>query len=195
MRCVGRREIYLTFIEIIDAFTFYGIDVILLAAATAGLTQLIKKFLFKRLPKKLVTFLPFIIGSFLYAVYASVKNLDPLFFLTNYVSVLEHGISVGAVSTLVYVLYEQFVREKNNLNATEKIISTLIEGYIPERNVEEAAKAVAEAIEKDVTGNGADKTEKILLTYGGENISERDIGLLSRMIIETLASLAAKNDV
>ena len=41
-RCVGRGEIDLTFIEIIDTFTFYGIDVILLAALTAICVQICK---------------------------------------------------------------------------------------------------------------------------------------------------------
>ena len=86
---------------------------------------------------------------------------------------LEHGVSVGAVATLYYVLYEQFIREKNNLSASENVIATLIAGYVPADDVERAAKAIAEAIERDVAGGNG----------------EIDIRLLSKLIIETLAHL------
>lgn len=182
----------MNFIEIINAFTFYGIDVILLAAATTAATQLIKIVLFKKAQKKMLTFLPFVLGTLFYAVYAAIGNLSLTFVFENYTKVIEHGISVGAVSTLFYVLYEQFVREKSNLSATEKVISTLIEGYVPTDSVEEAAKAVAEAIARDVTGNGAKRAEEIIAEYSGGEITERDVQLLSKLIIETLAHLTTK---
>ena len=182
----------MTFIQIIDTFTFYGIDVVLLAAATAGITQLLKIFLFKKAKKKLVTFLPFMVGTLFYAVYAAVRNLSFFYLFEEYTSVLEHGISVGAVATLLYVMYEQFVREKSGLSATEKIVSTLIDGYVPADSVEQAAKAVAEAIERDVTGNGAKRAEEIISEYCGGEITERDIQLLAKLIIETLAHMTTK---
>lgn len=182
----------MSFFQIFATFTFYGIDVTLLALLTSVITQIIKKTVFKRAQKKLVTFLPFMLGTLFYAVYAAVRNLSLLYILESYVSVLEHGFSVGAVATLFYVLYEQFVRVKNNLSETENVISTLIEGYVPTDSVEAAAKAVAEAIERDVTGNGAVRAQEILSEYSNGEISERDLQLLSKLIIETLAHLTTK---
>ena len=182
----------MSLIQIIDAFTFYGIDVIVLAAATALITQVIKLTLFRRAQKKTVTFLPFLIGALLYAAYAAVRNLSVIYVIENYIDVLEHGVSVGATATLYYVMYEQFVREKDGLSTTEKVITTLIEGYVPDENVELAAKAVAEAIERDVTGNGAVRAEQILAEYSGGQASEKDVKLLARLIIETLAHLSTK---
>lgn len=181
----------MSFIQIINTFTFYGFDVAALALLTSLATQLVKKLLFKR-AKKLVTFMPFMLGTLFYAVYAAVRNLSVFYLLDEYVSVLEHGISVGAIATLYYVLYEQFVREKSGLSETEKVISTLIEGYVPTDSLEAAAKAVAEAIERDVTGNGALRTQEILTEFSNGEITERDIQLLSRLIIETLAHLTTK---
>ena len=178
----------MTFIEIIDTFTFYGVDVLLLAAATAAVTQLLKITLFKRAKKKLLTFLPFIVGTLFYAVYAAVRNLSFVYLFEEYTSILEHGISVGAAATLYYVLYEQFVREKKNLSASEKVIATLIEGYIPAESIEEAAKSISEAIERDVTGSGAKRAEEILAEFA-ESEAGLDIKLLSKLIIETLAHL------
>lgn len=179
----------MTFIQIIDAFTFYGADVILLAAATAVLTQLLKITLFKGARKKLATFLPFMLGTLLYAVYAAVRNLSFVYLFEEYVSIIEHGVSVGAAATLYYVLYEQFVREKSKLSATEKVIATLIESYVPSDGLEAAAKAVAEAIARDVTGDGARRAEEIIASYSQGNATEQDLRLLSKLIIETLAHM------
>lgn len=178
----------MTILEIIDAFTFYGIDVILISVLCTLLVQVLKVTLFKKISKKIMTFLPFTVGTILYAAYAAARNLSIEYLLQEYIDVLEHGTSVGALSTLIYVLYEQFIRvKKSGLTATENLISTLIEGYVPTDRVEEVAKRVAEAIQKDVTGNGSKRAAEILKECGGEEINERDIQLLSRLIIETLA--------
>lgn len=182
----------MSFIQIFATFTFYGLDVSVLALVTSLLTQVIKKTVFRRAQKKLVTFLPFMLGTLFYAAYAAVRNLSLCYVLENYVSVIEHGISVGAVATLYYVLYEQFVRVKSNLSETERVISTLIEGYVPTDSVEAAARAVAEAIERDVTGNGAVRAQEILSEYSNGEISERDLRLLCKLIIETLAHITTK---
>ncbi|MDE6504926.1 MAG: hypothetical protein K2L42_03560 [Clostridia bacterium] len=182
----------MTIIGIIDTFTFYGIDVILLAAITAAAVQICKATFLKRIKRKLLTFLPFIFGTAFYAAYAAAKNLSVYYLLAEYVSVLEHGISVGAVATLLYVLYEQFVREKKPSTASEGVISTLIEGYVPANRVEEVTKLIADAIEKDVTGNGAKRAAEILAENAESEITESDIGLLSRLIIETLAKINTK---
>jgi len=179
----------MSFIQIIDTFTFYGVDVLLLAALTATTVQLLKISVFKKLQKKLLTFLPFFVGTLFYAVYAGVKELSFFYLIENYVSVLEHGFSVGAAATLLYVLYEQFVRDKKQTSVAESVISTLIEGYIPSEKIQTVARLIADAIEKDVTGNGAKRAAEII-AENSEEISERDIALLSKLIIETLAHIA-----
>lgn len=180
----------MTVIEIIDAFTFYGADVLLLAALTALTTQILKVTVLKKVKKKVLTFLPFVLGTLFYAVYAGVRNLSFTYLLQEYVSVIEHGVAVGAMATLAYVMYEQFIRDKKAESRTQSVIATLIDGYVPEDSVEKVAKEVAEAIEKDVTGNGASKTEEILAAYSSGEVTEKDIKLLSRLIIETLAHIA-----
>ncbi len=180
----------MTVIEIIDAFTFYGLDVILLAAATAVAVQLCKVTFLKRLNRKIVTFLPFTLGTLFYAAYAAGKNLSLAYLVTEYVSVLEHGVAVGAAATLLYVLYEQFVREKKQgLTAAEGVIATLIEGYVPTKSAERVAKLVAEAIEKDLTGGGAERVAKLIAENANADVSERDVELLAKLVIEAVAHL------
>lgn len=183
------KEKTVTIIEIIDTFTFYGIDVILLSSLTTLAVQFLKITVLKNVKKKLLTFLPFIIGTIFYAVYQGVYNSSFYFVLDNYTLVLEHGVSIGAVSTLTYVLYEQFVREKDALTPVQSVISTLIEGYVPSDAVEKTAKEIALAIEKDVTGNGAKKAAQIILENAGENVEEKDVALLAKLIIETIAHI------
>lgn len=181
----------LTIIKIIDTFTFYGIDVVLLALFTALTVQLCKVTFLKKMQKKLMTFLPFVVGTLYYAVYAALKNMSFNYLLDEYVAVLEHGVSVGAVATLLYVLYEQFVRKDDKLGTTASVISTLIEGYVPSSSVQKAALLIAEAVERDVTGSGAKKTAEIIKEYAGENADENDVQLLANLIIETLARITA----
>ena len=187
-----RREIFLSLIQIFNTFTFYGIDISLLALLTTLTTQLIKKTIFENAQKKLVTFLPFMLGTLFYAVYAGLRHMSFYYILNEYVSILEHGISVGAVATLYYIMYEQFVRVKDNLSETEKVISTLIDGFVPTDATEQAAKEIAAAIEKDVTGTGAKKAQEILAEYSNGEANERDLQLLCKLIIETLAHLTTK---
>lgn len=185
------KEEILTIIKIIDAFTFYGVDVLLLAALTAVVTQVLKISVLKKLKKKILTFLPFVLGTLFYAIYECVCNLSIRLLLIDYVTIIEHGISVGAVATLLYVLHEQFIREKKGCTQTEQVVATLLEGYVPTDSVEKAAKEVAAAIERDVTGNGAARAEEIIGMYCEGEITERDIKLLSKLIIETLAHITA----
>ena len=151
----------MTVIQIINLFTFYGIDVILLASLTAITVQIFKLTFMKKVKKKLLTFLPFILGTVFYAAYAAIVNLSFCYIFKEHISVLEHGISVGALATLLYVLYEQFVRAKSSVSPAEGVIATLIQGYVPDEKTESVAKLIAEAIQRDVTGDGAVRAAEI----------------------------------
>lgn len=175
--------------QIFDAFAFYGFDVILLAAFTSVCVQILKKTLLKRCNKKIFTFMPFILGTLFYATYAAVRHLSLEYLIENYITIMEYGFSVGTLSTLTYVCYEQFFKNKTQTSATEGIISTLIAGYVPSDSVENVAKLIAEAIGKDVLGDGAKKTAEILAQNQCENVTENDVKLLAKLIIETLAHL------
>ena len=183
----------LTIIKIIDTFTFYGLDVALIAALTAMTVQICKITFLKNAQKKLLTFLPFTVGVIYYAAYAALINWSFSYLLTEYVSVLEHGVSVGSAATVLYVLYEQFVRNKKSASVSERIISTLIDGFVPTDKIAAVAKQIAEAIERDVTGNGALHAAEILCENSEGELSERDVELLSKLIIETLAHVNAAN--
>ena len=175
--------------QIIDAFAFYGFDVIVLGALTSVTVQILKKTLLKKCNKKIFTFLPFIFGTLFYAAYAAVRHLSLEYLIENYITVMEYGFSVGALSTLTFVCYEQFLQNKTTVSATEGVIATLIAGYVPSDSVENVAKLIAEAIGRDVLGDGAKRTAEILTENQCENVTENDVKLLAKLIIETLAHL------
>lgn len=181
----------MTIIKIIDAFAFYGVDTVLLALLTAVTVQIFKATFLKKVQKKLLTFLPFAIGTLYYAAYTALINLsaDPL--LNDYMSVLEHGLSVGAAATLLYVLYEQFVRGDDSATAAESVIMTLIDGYVTEDSVKSIAKLIAKSLAGDVAGDGVKKISEFIADHAAEGITERDVALLSKTIIETMARINA----
>lgn len=181
----------MSFFEILDTFNLYGFDITALAAVTCIIVQVLKLTALKKCKKKVITFLPFVIGVILYAVYVSICKMSAVYVFENIAEVLECGFAIGSLSTVLYVGYEQLIREKTYSSGMEGVISTLIEGYVPSDAVESVAKQIANAIEKDVEGNGAKKAAEILVQSADGNVSEKDIALLAKLIIDTLATLNA----
>jgi hypothetical protein len=136
-----------------------------------------------------LTFLPFLIGTVFFAAFVDIYYLDVFYIVNNYTETIENGFGVGTLSTVIYVCYEQFVRDKQAVSVNEGVIATLIEGYVPDDEVEEIATAIVTAIQKDVLGDGEKKTAEILAEKTNEGVTETDINLLSKLIIETLAHI------
>lgn len=178
------------YFSIIDNLTGYGADIAVISLVTCIIVQVLKRTLLKDCPKKVISFLPFVIGTILYAVFAAIAHLDISYLLTDLPYVCERGFTIGAIATALYVLYEQLIRERENATMTEALIAAIIEGYVPEDKTEEAARSVAEALESDLTGNGADITAQILKEYVSEDVSDLEIEAISKLIIQTLQSLS-----
>ncbi len=177
-------------IQIIDTFSFYGVDMFGAAMLTCILTHLLKRTLFRGVQKKVLTFLPFTIGVIIYAVAVSLYHFELTYALDNLSRVLEKGFAIGSLATLIYVLYEQFIRKDSSLTITENVIATLIRDYVPDTNIEDVAKKVAEAIANDVTGMGADKTAQIIAKFCKKDVTQQQITLLAKLIIEALAHIS-----
>lgn len=118
MKINNFERIYLTYIEIIDFITFYGVDVAVLGIITSVLTQILKTTLLKNAPNKLYAFLPVIIGTVLYAIYSLLSHGLGC---GDFAIALEKGFSVGAAATFIYAIYEQFARGKSKLPTEENV--------------------------------------------------------------------------
>lgn len=178
----------MTIAKIIDAFTFYGVDVIFLASLTTVIIQLLKLVIPKSAAKKLLTFLPFIIGTALYAAYFAICEGSAKVLLSEYVSIVEHGFSVGALSTVVYVLYEQFVRGDRQKSLAAQVCENLLSGYVS-GDLGAIAADVAEIIRGDVTETALLKVRAKIAENAAEGIDERDQFLLAKAITETLSHI------
>lgn len=177
--------------EMIAKFSFYGMDVMLMASLTCLTIQLLKVTVLRRVQRKIFTFLPFLLGTAMYAGYGVLVHRDFAWVMENYVTVCEHGFAIGTAATMLYVMYEQFIRQKTELTATEQMVATLLDGYVAESKVNEAAKKISAAIAHDEMGNGAEMVIEVLSSYV-KNAGDGELKLLAKLIIDTIANVMAK---
>ena len=177
----------MTYFEIIDLFTFYGVDVAALGILTCGLTQILKTTVFKKAPNKVYTFLPFALGIALYFGYAAVAHTE-LFGSAEYIAyIFERGLSVGAAATMVYVIYEQFVKGKYS-DPYRCAVTELLKGYFDG----EKLGALAEKITAACLGErekAQEAVEKLLISEAAGELSAEEIKILARIIAKTLERL------
>lgn len=193
-RRVSAKEYFVTIIQLINTFTFYGIDIVLLAVLTTVTVAIIKKLFFKKVSKKLLTFLPFIVGTLFYCGYSALVNMSFAPVVNGIFEHLEKGFAVGATATILYVVYEQFFRGDNSTPLSESVAKTILEGYIKSDELDSAAKCVYEAVANDVTGSALGRVRSIIAEHADEGTDEREILLLAKTLCDTLAHLnSAKN--
>lgn len=175
----------MTYFEITDLFTLYGVDVAVLGIVTCAITQILKTTLLKKAPNKIYTFLPFIIGCVLYFCYFAAVNRSAMFALENFARVFERGLSVGAAATMVYVIYEQFVRgAKKGKDAKTVAIEFLLEGYFEGEKLDTVAQNLAGC---GADGNAAEEKAAEILASAAGDLSAGEIKALSRLVAKTLA--------
>ena len=171
----------MTFFEIIDLIAFYGVDVVVLAVATAFLTQILKTTVLKNAPNKLYTFLPFIVGVIVYVVYTVISRVSFLYAFSNFVTVFEQGIKTGGVATVVYIVYEQFIRGKTSFTLTENALAALLADFVAEGGADAAAAEIIKSPEK---------VEEIMSAYKRENADERKLSEFIKLIKKLLSRTA-----
>ena len=163
----------MTFFEIIDLITFYGVDVVVLGMATSALTQILKTTILKNAQKKWYTFLPFVIGVIIYVLYAIVSRVNFIYAVENFPVVFEQGIKTGAAATVIYVVYEQFAMGKTSFSLTENAIATFLEGYVTEGTEIVAAAEIASAPET---------AHEVIEKYLSENVKSEDICEICKLL-------------
>lgn len=188
-----KEEKLMDFFTIMDDLTLYGVDIAVISGVTCTIVQILKRTVLKNCNKKVLTFLPFVIGTVLYAVFAAVAHLDIGYLLTDLPYVCERGFTIGSLSTVLYVLYEQFIREREQTPVTEGVISMLMEGYLQADDAAAAAKRIAGALASDLNGNGVAATADIIAEYVGESVGAGEISALAKLIVDTLKSLSGQN--
>ena len=172
----------MTVIRFLGAFRAYGADVLLIALGVSLLTSLLKKTALKNCPKKIFVFLPFLLGTALYAVKCALVTMSAAPFTDDIAQTLEGGFACGCAANLYYVIYEQFFRGKSE--AQISALTPLLQGYVPEEKREEAEAALL--------AGAAKKTGEELLSFVKETLSTFVEADLPESELESLCALVAK---
>lgn len=180
----------MTFIEIMRLFTFYGVDIAVLGIATSALTQLLKTTILKNAPNKLYAFLPVIIGNVLYAVYTMLAHMSFCYVFENIGYVLENGFSVGAAATVIYVVYEQFVRGKSaTRSVTADVVAAIIADWVEPEKLDEVAQKIEDEFDSSDLQSAAQTISKTLYEYAQGDADKDSVEELSVLVAQTLARI------
>ena len=116
----------MTILQYLSAFRLFGGDVLVLGLAVTIAVSVLKKTALKNAPKKLFVFLPFALGTIVFAAFRCLAELSAAPLTSDLAATFEGGFACGCAATLYYVVYEQFLRVKqsaagNAENAAENV--------------------------------------------------------------------------
>ncbi len=162
----------MTILQYLSAFRLFGGDVLVLGLAVTIAVSVLKKTTLKNAPKKLFVFLPFALGTIVFAAFRCLAELSAAPLTSDLAATFEGGFACGCAATLYYVVYEQFLRVKQSAagnaenaaaaeNATsenaaaenaptdgarsaEETVRTLLKTFVSAETAEEAAKALSD---------------------------------------------------
>ena len=146
----------MTIAQLIDLLRSYGVDILILGAADALLTALIGKIPEKILPKKYLTFIPFLLGFLLYALFFPlIKNLSA----EDFSVVLERGFGVGLTAILCNLLFARLTGKKDGTSGAASLVKQLLKDCIKEPALTEAAEKISEAFFGETEGIDGDENQ------------------------------------
>ncbi len=139
------------------------------------ITNLIKPIIPTSLKKK-ICLLPFLIGialSFIYFYFAKKSQ--------NFEEILEKGIQLGGIATLIYAIIKQMLKG-NNL---EKSISTLLEGIISSSSLKSVSQSIIQNFSQSKSNDENAKAISNLIAES-TSISESECKAITGIILKTL---------
>lgn len=168
--------------QFLEIMKEYSIAVLIIAFIVCGFTALIKKFVPDDY-KKFLTFVPFILGIILYAIYLLITKgfsgiLKP--------ETITSGFECGAAATVYYVLYEQFIRQKKLPIAVSKeklLITGMLTNIVELECLEEVSEKIVNILKGDTAESERIKTcEEIIKQSAVLNIKDSEIKILTKLI-------------
>lgn len=157
----------MTILQYLSAFRLFGGDVLVLGLAVTIAVSVLKKTALKNAPKKLFVFLPFALGTIVFAAFRCLAELSAAPLTSDLAATFEGGFACGCAATLYYVVYEQFLRVKHSAagnaenaaaentgstenaptdgaRSAEETVRTLLKTFVSAETAEEAAKALSD---------------------------------------------------
>ncbi len=168
----------MTFVQLIGTYRMFGADVLLLACGVTAATSLLKKTVLKSCNKVVFAFLPFVLGTVLYALYRTVseRSLAPI--SGDFLVTLEGGFGCGCAATLFCAVLKQSADEAKAISPLLPLLE-----FIPEGRRKQAADALYEAT--------AAMTESESCSYFTESLNDyADPPLTEEQLRNTAAVLA-----
>lgn len=172
----------MTVVEIIDFVTLYGVDVVALAAVTAAVCAILKKTLLKD-AERLNAFMPYIIGSALYAAYAAAAHGSLAFLCDNMCEVISRGFAVGALATMAKAAVS---KKACGAAAPVKAVAAMLEGYVAAGSEIAAAEEMAALFGESGKDGFAAGAAQTLSRYAAGELPEGEAAVLAELIGETL---------
>ncbi len=154
--------------DLFQFFTYlkqFNADVALIGIAVWGLTFVCKRTLLKKLKRKYITLLPFLLGIALYAGYLAIVgglHADQ----ETFGKLISQGITCGSLATVIHVVYEQFIRSgaaKTDIKAA--CVQSLLADFCT--LTDEQASELAQNIAAD-----EEKAQKQLSEFVGEDTAK-----------------------
>ena len=162
----------MTILQYLSAFRLFGGDVLVLGLAVTIAVSVLKKTALKNAPKKLFVFLPFALGTIVFAAFRCLAELSAAPLASDLAATFEGGFACGCAATLYYVVYEQFLRVKQSAagnaenaaaenaatentatsenaptdgaRSAEETVRTLLKTFVSAETAEEAAKVLSD---------------------------------------------------
>lgn len=157
----------MTILQYLSAFRLFGGDVLVLGLAVTIAVSVLKKTALKNAPKKLFVFLPFALGTIVFAAFRCLAELSAAPLTSDLAATFEGGFACGCAATLYYVVYEQFLRVKQSAagnaenaaaentgsaenaptdgaRSAEETVRTLLKTFVSAETAEEAARALSD---------------------------------------------------
>ena len=135
------------FFQFIGYIRQFNADVAIIGAAVWGLSLLARKTLLKNVKKrKLITFLPFLLGVLLYTVYAAICDGAA----TDWAAALNAGITCGSLATVIEVVYRQFLHDDSK-DVRVACVQAMLSGWaqLSDEQAQELVQAVEQADEEE----------------------------------------------
>ena len=160
------------FFQFIGYIRQFNADVAIIGAAVWGLNLLLRKTLLKNIrQKKILTFLPFLLGILLYSAYSAAVGGSP----ADWCAMFNAGVTCGSLATVIEVAYEKFLLGDDTKNVRAACVKALLSDYgiLDDERAEQIASAA---------GEDKDKTTALLAEICGQDMAETLYPLLCRML-------------
>lgn len=172
---------------ILNIIQEYSIAALGLGFIICGLTALIKRFLLKSENlKKFLTFVPFMLGILVYALFLLIiGKMSEILMLET----LHSGAACGAVATIYYVIYEQFIRGKKAVMEIYDTKALAVMGILERTIIKKDLEAVSNDIYIILSSDNEEqyKSKEILnliILNKKEDITEKEIKPLVKLILK-----------